>query len=547
MNALTVADRERRLLILAPIGKDAELIGTMLRAERVPCVACGSIEELLWELPRGAAAILITEESIGEHEIQLRALLSRQPPWSDLPVLLLTRTGANSAAVERSLETFGNVTLLERPTRIGALASAVRSAVRARERQYLTRGHLLALEQIDRRKDEFLATLAHELRNPLAPIRNAVYLLQHTQSEEDREAARALIQRQVNHMVRLVDDLLDVSRITLGRIELRPRTVDLSAVISSAVETSQPLIDKAGHQLSVELSTEPLTLDGDPTRLAQVFANLLNNAAKYTEPGGQIVLTAVREGEFAVITITDTGIGIRQDALVGVFEIFAQADAHTRHSQGGLGVGLALARSLVALHGGTLTATSPGVGKGSEFTVRLPLNGTDVDLPVTLPTRALASIATLAHQKILMVDDNRDAADTMAHLLACFGAEVRVEYDGEAAINAVEAFTPTTIILDIGMPVMDGYEVAHRLRHGSRPFAGTLIALTGWGQDHDRLRTTEAGFDHHFVKPVDPEEIHRILARRMAPQGASSQVGEEVGRAEPVKKCLETGVKRRSM
>ncbi|NIA52598.1 PAS domain S-box protein [Massilia sp. TW-1] len=368
-----------------------------------------------------------------------------------------------------------------------------------------------ALKEADRRKDEFLATLAHELRNPLAPISNAVQLMRRPDGRRQSDRVVEMVGRQVKQMARLVDDLLEVSRITRGKIDLKLERVPFTEIVHSAVETSQPLIDRAGHQLAVALPEQPLVLEADRVRLTQVFSNLLNNAAKYTDTGGRIWFDVRREDDQVVATVRDTGIGIPADALPGVFDMFAQAHRSTGRGQGGLGIGLTMVRSLVEMHHGTVEARSPGPGQGSEFIVRLPLApAIDVD---DVPQLGHARPAAPFHgQRILVVDDNRDAADTLGLLLEADGAEVRVCYDGRAALAAAESFLPTSVLLDLGMPGMDGFEVARRLRQDER-FAGVRIAaLTGWGQDADRRQTRNRGFSHHLTKPVSIEDLHQILA-----------------------------------
>jgi PAS domain S-box-containing protein len=364
------------------------------------------------------------------------------------------------------------------------------------------------LRDADRRKDEFLATLAHELRNPLAPLANALQVLNLAQDDAAvTQRFREMMERQVQHLVRLVDDLLEVSRISRGKIKLAKAPVDLETVIRNAMETSQPLIDAAEHSLTLTLSPEPLVLDADPVRLAQVFANLLNNAAKYMERGGRIELSSKREGRSAVVCVRDHGIGIAADDLPHVFELFTQMERGRGRHQGGLGIGLALARSLVELHGGQISARSAGLDRGSEFIVRLPL--AETGLQSENPARGESE--ALARHRILVVDDNQDAADSLAELLHLRGARIQVVYDGPAALRAVDFFQPTAVILDLGMPDMDGYEVARRLRQHPRYKHIQLIALTGWGQEADRRRSQAAGLDHHLVKPVSIDSLQNLL------------------------------------
>jgi len=369
-----------------------------------------------------------------------------------------------------------------------------------------------ALRDADRRKDEFLATLAHELRNPLGPISNAVQLMRRPDGRRQADRVVEMVGRQVRQIVRLVDDLMEVSRITRGKIDLRLERVPVAEVIHNAVETSQLAIGGAGHQLDLSVPGEPLMLMADRLRLTQVFANLLNNAAKYTDAGGRIRVDVWREDGLVAVSVRDTGIGIPAEALPRVFDMFAQAHRALGRGQGGLGIGLTMVRSLVEMHHGTVEAHSAGSGLGSEFVVRLPLAPAQDGCIEQSRAAEARPDAPFAGQRILVVDDNHDAADTLALLLAGEGAEVRVAYDGRAALAAAVAFLPSSVLLDIAMPGMDGWEVARRLRQDER-FAGMrIIALTGWGQDSDRRQTRNRGFSHHLTKPVSLEELHSILA-----------------------------------
>ena len=367
-----------------------------------------------------------------------------------------------------------------------------------------------ALKEADRRKDEFLATLAHELRNPLAPLRNGLQIMR--LAGDDRGAvdeARTLMERQVTHMVRLIDDLMDVSRITRGKLELRKERVELAAVVQAAVDTSRPLIHSTGHELSVTLPTRPILLDADPTRLSQVFSNLLNNAAKYTEPGGDIALVAERRGAEVVVTVRDSGVGIPAHMLPRVFDMFTQVDRSLEKSHGGLGIGLALVKRLVEMHGGSAEARSEGHGMGSEFSVRLPVvlsvvHG-DLGQVEGRQTRAMP------RHRILVVDDNEDAAGSLGMMLKLMGNEVRTAHDGEAGIVAAGAYHPDMIVLDLGMPRMSGLEACRRIRQQPWGRGIFIVALTGWGQDDDKRQSHEAGFDHHLVKPVEPAALEELL------------------------------------
>jgi PAS domain S-box-containing protein len=372
------------------------------------------------------------------------------------------------------------------------------------------------LADANRRKDEFLAMLGHELRNPLAPVLNGLRLLE--REGQDHPAIRqtvAMIDRQMGRVVRLVDDLLDVARITKGKIQLRRSREQLGALVAHAVEGVRPLVESRKHTLSVSVPPAALWLDADPTRIEQVLANLLNNAAKYTEPGGHIGLTVEQEGKGAVVRVRDTGIGIRADMLNRIFDLFVQSDRTLDRAQGGLGIGLTLVRKLAEMHGGAVEARSEGIGKGSEFVLRLPVLPEVKELePEALPEVRRRDVPPL---RVLVVDDNVDTAESLAMLLRYAGHEVRAAHTGPRALQAAQAEPPDVIVLDIGLPGMDGYEVARRLREQQGAGRGHLIAMTGYGQDSDRKRSQEAGFDHHLVKPVDPARLQELLGTLCKP------------------------------
>lgn len=361
----------------------------------------------------------------------------------------------------------------------------------------------------DRRKDEFLATLAHELRNPLAPIRQAALISKAPgATDAQKRWSHDVIDRQVQHMSLLLDDLLDISRVTRGTLALRMQPTELPSIIESAVETARPVIDAKRHILSVEVPAEPIQFTADPLRVAQVLSNLLTNAAKYTDPEGQIRLSACCEGDAVVIRVKDSGIGISAAALPRLFNMFSQVHSNTDRSEGGLGIGLALAQGLIELHGGTIEANSEGLGCGSEFTVRLPRRA--LHAPEISSNRASAPESTSRH-RILIADDNRDSAETLAALLRMEGHEVTSVHDGPVALSTFSEIKPDVALLDIGMPGLTGYEVARKMRQCSSGTALTLIAITGWGQDIDKERAYAAGFDHHLTKPVDPQRLADLL------------------------------------
>jgi PAS domain S-box-containing protein len=366
-----------------------------------------------------------------------------------------------------------------------------------------------ALRVANQRKDEFMALLAHELRNPLAPIRYALAASRkHGASAEQRERSQEIIERQVTHMSRLLDDLLNVARITRGTLELRITTLEFTTVLGTAIEAARPFLDAKQHSLSVELPTEAPRLNADPIRLAQVFSNLLINAAKYTDPGGKIRVAASIEGDMLVVAIRDTGIGISPQMMPRLFEMFTQAQDALDRSQGGLGLGLALVRGIVQLHGGSVSARSEGEGRGSEFTVRLPL-GRASRAPQT--GAQAASLSGAERLKILVIDDNEDAAEMCATFLELAGQDVRRAYNGRSALALAEAFRPRVALLDIGLPDISGYEVARALRRAPWATNLLLVAVTGWGQDQDKQRALDAGFDHHLTKPIEPDELERLL------------------------------------
>lgn len=495
-------DLESRVLFLGSSLKDAQFARAVLEEVGFPCVICSSMDVFIRELDRGAGAAIVSEEAIPRGSRQpLNEILGRQLPWSDLPLIVVTASGGATPEGAEAIADLGNVSLLERPVRVTSLIGAVKTALRARQRQYQLRDHVRdreqaaeALKEADRRKDEFLAILAHELRNPLAPIRNALNIMRLAGPETAAAAAGIveMLERQVDHMVRLVDDLFEASRLTRGSVELRLERIDLTAVIRHSVETSRPLIDAARQVLEVEIESEPLWVAADPIRLAQVFANLLNNASKFSEEGSAIRLAARGCADSVEISIRDSGAGIPPEMLPRVFDMFTQVH-----------------RCADRKPGGRVEARSEGLGRGSEFIVRLPLaEGASCGANQASPPRVGGS---LARQRILIVDDNHDSAESVAVLLKLLGADVYIAFDGPGALAGIDRYQPDVVLMDIGLPGMDGYEVARRIRQRPELDCLTLIAITGWGQVEDRLRSRAAGFQHHLVKPADPSALQALL------------------------------------
>mgnify|MGYP003583352570 FL=1 len=505
-------DLEFRVLLRTATSKDAQVASAVLERAQLHAHACADMAELTHELAQGAGALLVAEEVLTVAAIaQLKSALEVQGPWSDVPLLVLARQGADSRAIAKVMDEFANITVIERPMRVSALVSALRTALRSRRRQYEIRGLLEGLREADQRKTEFLATLAHELRNPLAPLSTALSLLSRKRlGPDESDRYFELMRRQVDHMVRLVNDLMEVSRITRGKIELQMRPVLLDAVIDDAIELSRPFIEPAGHVLSVEIAAEPLVVHGDAVRLTQVFSNLLNNAAKYTPAGGRIHVLARRDNRQAVIEVSDTGTGLAPDTLNSIFEMFAQVSGTARVAQGGLGIGLTLVKSLVELHGGSVEATSEGLGRGATFTVRLPLERSAPGVP-TGSAGALNQPGAPLERVVLVVDDNRDAADSLVELLNAMGATTLVAYNAEDALQQARSCKLDMAVLDIGMPGMDGCELARRLRAEPGGDAITLIALTGWGSEEYKERIAAAGFDRHLLKPLSLPDLMAVL------------------------------------
>lgn len=506
---------DERFLVVAPTGRDGTLTCSLLESQGIACRVCKDIDELCrcFEA-EGAAGWMIAEEVLAASALKsLERTLAHQPPWSDLPVLLFTSAKASGSArdpTRRTLEALGNVTLLERPLRPITMLSAAKSALRARRRQYMGRAELQAERRAVHARDQFLAMLGHELRNPLSAI-----ALANSLDADPRVGHRQeVIARQVHHLMRLVDDLLDVSRVTSGKIQLKRERVDLCQVVDSSLASTRPVIAAQQLELRVSLppATPPLIVDGDPVRLEQIVVNLLSNAAKYTPVHGTIELEVKRVNHHAVLEVRDDGVGIAPEMLDRVFDLFVQVDGSLDRSQGGLGIGLTLVRNLIEMHGGSVQAKSDGLGKGSAFELRLPLMASGaVATPRPPPSAAIGGSKTRSRTfRMLLVEDNADSRELLALLLERLGHRVATADDGLRGVAEALAQRPQVLLVDIGLPGLDGYSVARRVR-AELGRSVYLIALTGYGQPEDRRRALEAGFDAHFTKPVDVKAIEQLL------------------------------------
>lgn len=501
-----------KVLVVTPNEADRVLAGGFLADWGIDTVGCAHAGELASFTLEETGCVVLVEESLAEPGLDdFHGALLAQPAWSDLPVVVVAgETSSLAALVERAFPSSGNVTLLQRPLHPVSLVSAVTVALRARERQLQVRDLLAERAQAVARRDQFMAMLAHELRNPLAPIRNAAYLMGTLDvSDPIFVRTRAMIEKQAKHMSRLVDDLLDVSRLERGKLDLKLQDLELNAAIEAAVESCRAVIDSMRHRLVVRPFAQALWIRGDPVRIEQVFDNLLLNAAKFTPPGGTITIEALGERGFAHVRVRDTGKGIRANDHDSVFELFSQAGGDEARTTGGLGIGLTLVRQLTELHGGSVTLDSDGEGHGSTFEVRLPL----ASPPTPAGDGSAMPGGPAVSHRILVVEDGPDIRESLAMLMARWRQDVTFATTGPEGVEAARRLRPGIILIDIGLPGFDGYEVARRIRHGGDDWSSRvrLVALTGYGQAADRERAQDAGFDVHLVKPVDPERLLEVL------------------------------------
>jgi len=487
-----------QILILAPRGRDAVLAIQLLAQSELVAQPCETIEELIAAIPETGCAIITAEMLDDPARAALVKALAAQPPWSDFPIILFPPRGTervpDALAIAAEL---GNITILERPVQGHTLVSAVVAALRGRRRQYDAR------EAIERR-DQFLAMLGHELRNPLAVIVLAIDSLQDAVGDRCEKQC-SMIERQTKHLARLVDDLLDVARVTSGRVTLRREPVDLAEVIERCVQGAELKARGRGIAIVLAIAERPIVVDGDVVRLEEIFSNLLTNAIKYSTDGAPIEVRVVRDRDTCIIDVEDHGVGIAPESIGSVFELFAQVAPAIDRSSGGLGIGLTIVRGLVELHGGCVAARSAGLGHGATFQVRLPVT------PAPIAEAPAPGADEPAQQRVLLVDDNLDLLDMTRMLLETLGCNVDTASDGADGLAQLVAAPPDIAFIDIGLPLLDGLEIARRARRevGQAPY---LVAMTGYGQAEDRRRALDAGFDAHLTKPVTVEEIQRALA-----------------------------------
>ena len=498
--------------VVTPNAADGDLACGFLAAQGIATQALSGIEGLGTAVDMDFGCIVLVEEALAEDgAAALDALLQTQPAWSDLPLIVIAGQGSPLMDAMPALFTHcGNLTLLQRPIHPASLVSAAKVALRSRAKQLEVRDLIAARERAVRQRDEFLAMLAHELRNPLAPIRNAAYLLSTLEFDHPLFVkCRAMIDKQATHITRLVDDLLDVSRLELGKARLRMQRVDVNESVAAAIESCANLMSAHRHAVNAHLSRAPLGVRADPVRLEQIVCNLLVNAGKFTPDGGTIDVETRTEGGCALIAVSDNGIGIKPEMLESIFELFTQDDVTIARTKGGLGIGLTLVRRLVTLHGGSVRAHSDGLGSGARFEARLPLD----DSPEEAAQPRAAAIDS-APKRVLIVEDGADTRDSLGMLIERWQHQVLYAASGPEGLDRAREARPDVALIDIGLPGFDGYQVARRIRREGSAWSRQvrLIALTGYGQESDRARAIEAGFDVHLLKPVDPTELRSLLA-----------------------------------
>jgi signal transduction histidine kinase/CheY-like chemotaxis protein len=508
-----VTSTDERVLVLAPTGRDAALTRDLLVRNGFTAAVCSSVDELAVELRIGAGAALVAEETlVPSSVVTLADVLSEQQAWSDVPVVIFTGAGATIQSKRPTLEMLaplGNVTLLDRPVRVATLLSAMGSALRARRRQYAARDIMREQERAVRARDQFLAMLGHELRNPLGAITLAAALLEQNSGNQAKQLA--ILRRQTDHMARLVDDLLDVARVTAGKIVLRRAPIDLADAARRSMNAHELTARDRSITLRLVAPSAPLAVEADAVRIDQIVNNLVSNSLKYTPRGGEVTVEVVAEGDRVCLAVTDTGVGIAPEILPRIFDLFAQAEGTLDRAQGGLGIGLTLVRRLVELHGGDVAVDSAGVGKGARFVVRLPR----VDAPHLEDEAAPAGGPSASRRRVLLVEDMADHREILRELVASLGHEVEVAEDGLSGFEQALRFHAEVMVVDIGLPGIDGYELARRVR--ARLGAGvTLIAVTGYGQPEDRRRALAAGFNLHLTKPVDVDAMRDAIDARSA-------------------------------
>ncbi|MDQ6799851.1 MAG: ATP-binding protein [Acidobacteriota bacterium] len=510
-----------RILVAAPTGRDAELICAQLGANGLRAEKAANAVAVAEAIATGVGAIVLTEEALAADGLSaLSRALTQQPAWSEVPLILLTGEASQtsrSRTVE-GLEGRTNITLIDRPVRIKALVSAAQSALRARQRQYEIRDLMVQLENRLHERDKFLAILGHELRNPLSAILLASQMTA-GDGKLDNEHAR-LIERQSRHLTQLVNDLLDLSRVVTGKIILKPRVIDLREVASQSLRTVQSSTQAQKLDIRMSLSEEPVRIYGDPVRVDQILNNLLTNAVKYTPAGGHINIRIEADDRQAVIRVEDDGVGIAPNRLDGIFEMFAQLDNAIGRAQGGMGIGLALVRNLVNLHGGTVRAKSEGPGKGSEFVVTLPLAAADIAVEQEVSAPAPDKTSTAA-RRIVIIEDNADVRDLLVLKLSRLGHEVTGVGNGVEGLQAVIDAEPDLALIDLGLPGLDGFGVAEQVRKQLGDSV-VLVAVSGFGQPDDKRRAIESGFDEHITKPADVHDIESLLSR-FPPRNSKSE------------------------